>query len=82
MTLSDGCTLESAVDFPLGRTSANPVAFADLQAKFENCAGRVLPAATAQAAAQCIDGLDTLANVRDLMALIVQSAPVQIRRSA
>ena len=82
VTLSDGRTLESAVDFPLGRTSANPVAFADLKAKFENCAGRVLPAATAQAAAQCIDGLDTLANVRDLMALIVQTAPVQIRRSA
>ena len=82
VTLSDGRVLESAVDFPLGRTSANPIAFEDLKAKFENCAGRVLPAPTAQALASSIDAMDRLAHVRDLMKQVVSAAPVLIRRSA
>ena len=82
VTLTDGRTLESSVVFPLGRTSANPIALADLQAKFENCAGRVLPAKTAKAVAQCVDGMESLKRVRDLMTMVVPSKPVQIRRSA
>jgi 2-methylcitrate dehydratase PrpD len=82
VTLTDGRTLESTVDFPLGRTSANPIELADLKAKFENCAGRVLPAKTAKAVAQSIDGMDTLKHVRELMAMVVSGKPVQIRKSA
>ena len=82
VTLTDGRTLESSVVFPLGRTSANPIALADLQAKFENCAGRVLPSKTAKAVAQCVDGLESLKRARDLMTMVVPSKPVQIRRSA
>ncbi len=82
VTMSDGAVYESSVDYPLGRTSANPIAFADLKAKFENCAARVLPAKTAQAVAQSIDRMDTLDHVRDLMTQVVSAAPVLIRRSA
>ena len=82
VTLSDGTVYESAVDYPLGRTSANPIAFADIKAKFENCAARVLPGPTAQAVAQTIDRMDTLDHVRDLMAQVVSAAPVLIRKSA
>jgi 2-methylcitrate dehydratase PrpD len=82
VTLTDGRVLESAVDFPLGRTSANPIAHADLVAKFENCAGRVLPAPAAQKIAACVDGMENLAHVRALMALAVPAEPVRIRRSA
>ena len=82
VTLTDGRTLESSVVYPLGRTSANPIAFEDLKAKFENCAARVLPAKTAQAVAKSIDGMDTLKHVRELMAMLVPAKPVQIRKSA
>lgn len=82
VTLSDGRTMESAVDFPLGRTSANPIEFAQLKEKFENCAGRVLPALAAKSIAQRIDTMDTLERVRDLMAMVVPAEPVRIRRSA
>jgi 2-methylcitrate dehydratase PrpD len=82
VTLTDGTTLESTVDFPLGRTSANPIALADLTAKFENCAARVLPVQSAKAVAHSIDSMETLKSVRDLMAMVVSAVPVRIRRSA
>ena len=82
VTLTDGSVLESMVDYPLGRTAANPIAFADLKAKFENCATRVLPAPIAQTVADSIDAMDSLAHVRDLMKQVVSAAPVLIRRSA
>ena len=82
VTLTDGRILESTVDFPLGRTAANPIALKDLQEKFTNCAGRVLPAKTAQAVAHAIDTMDTLKHVRGLMAQLVSAKPVQIRKSA
>ena len=67
---------------PARRRPRERDALADLQAKFENCAGRVLPAKTAKAVAQCVDGLESLKRVRELMAMVVSSKPVQIRRSA
>ena len=82
VTLTDGTVYESTVDFPLGRTSANPIAHADLVGKFENCAGRVLPAAAVKALVQGIDGMENLAHVRELMKLAVPAQPVQIRKSA
>ena len=82
ITLTDGRILESTVDFPLGRTAANPIALKDLQEKFTNCAGRVLPAKTAQAVAHAIDTMDTLKHVRGLMAQLVSAKPMQIRKSA
>ena len=82
VTLTDGRSFESAVIYPLGRTSENPIAFEDIKAKFENCAGRVLPVATAKAIAQGIDGMDNLKHVRDLMKQVVSATPVLIRRSA
>jgi 2-methylcitrate dehydratase PrpD len=82
VTLADGRSFESSVIYPLGRTSENPIAFEDLKAKFENCASRVLPAATARAIAQGIDGMDNLKHVRDLMKQVVSATPVLIRRSA
>ena len=51
VTLKSGARLHSKVDRPLGRTSAVPIPFERLRAKFENCAARVLtPEAVAQAA--------------------------------
>ena len=66
LTLTDGRTLFAKVDRPLGRTSEIPIPTARLQAKFANCAGRVLPASAVTAASQCIDLLDQHASVRDL----------------
>ena len=82
VTLTDGRSFESSVIYPLGRTSENPIAFEDIKAKFENCAGRVLPVSTAKAIAQGIDGMDNLKHVRDLMKQVVSATPVLIRRSA
>jgi 2-methylcitrate dehydratase PrpD len=82
VTLIDGTTLSAAVDYPLGRTSANPIALADLKAKFENCAGRVLAPPAATTLARAIDTFEEVKLVRDFMAQLAPAGPVLIRRSA
>ena len=60
MTTTDGRRLSKAVDSALGRTSANPLPRAVLEAKYRDCAGRVLvPDAVARS-------LDLLANLETL----------------
>ncbi len=83
LTLTDGRALFAKVDRPLGRTSEIPIPYERLQAKFENCAGRVLPDAAVAAASRCIDLLDQQASVRDLSrALEAASSHAGARRVA
>lgn len=80
--LTDGTKLTASVDYPLGRTSANPVTLADLKAKFENCAGRVLAPQTARTLAPAIDTFEEVKLVREFMAQVVPAGAVLMRRSA
>jgi len=59
------------VDRPLGRTSAVPIPFERLRAKFENCAARVLtPEAVAQAAELLSLADKNAGSVREFTALL------------
>ena len=65
VTLTDGRTFSAKLDRPLGRTSANPIPFEQIKAKFENCARRGL-APDAVAAVSCaIESFEELGSVRD-----------------
>ena len=70
ITMTDGKKYSEKVDRPLGRTSANPIAYADMKAKFENCAGRVLERGAVTAAARAMEALEKLGSVRELTALL------------
>lgn len=82
LTLADGRALYAKVDRPLGRTSEIPIPYERLQAKFANCAGRVLPAAAVAAASRCIDLLDRDASVRDLSPALEVASNAGERRVA
>ena len=82
VVLADGSTLAASVEYPLGRTSANPIAPADLAAKFDNCALRVLTPQAARAVSSAIDSLDQLPRVSDLMGLLVPAARHRARRAS
>ena len=66
LTLTDGCTLHAKVDRPLGRTSEIPIPYERLQAKFANCAGRVLPADAVEKSSRLMDSMDKTISVREL----------------
>lgn len=70
ITLADGTTYSEKVDRPLGRTSDNPIAPADLQAKFENCASRVLTPQAAAAVRSRVDSFEKLDSVREFTKLL------------
>ncbi len=70
VTLTDGTTLSAAVDYPLGRTSANPIALADLKAKFENCALRALTPQAVAVVSRAVDSFEDVDSVRDFMTLL------------
>ncbi len=74
VTLADGRAFSEKVDRPLGRSSANPIGDAEMVAKFENCAGRVLAPAAVATACRSIESLEKLGAVRDLMALLDPAA--------
>jgi len=70
ITLRDGTVLQTQVDQPLGRTSANPLPHALLRDKFSLCAAAVLDKSAIPAIADAIERIDTLAGVGELTALI------------
>jgi len=70
ITLTDGRTFTEKVDRPLGRTSDNAIAYEDMKAKFENCAGRVLAPAAVAAACRALESLEKLGSTRELTALL------------
>lgn len=74
ITLRDGRVLESQVDQPLGRTSANPLSPALLRAKFALCAARVLREDAVEDIADHIERIETLPRMEALMALIASAA--------
>jgi 2-methylcitrate dehydratase PrpD len=66
LTLNDGRVLLTKVDRPLGRTSDIPIPHERLQAKFEDCAARVLTREAVAKALQVIDFADKSGAVKDL----------------
>ena len=73
VTLTDGTVLRASVDQPLGRTAATPVAPAQMKAKFENCAQRVLAPDAVAAALRAIDAFEDLDSVREFTTLLEPS---------
>jgi 2-methylcitrate dehydratase PrpD len=83
ITLKDGRSFASRVMRPLGRTAANPIPPAQLQAKFADCAGSVLPARQVAAVSAALDRFETVTSVRDFMRLLeVPVAPAAMRKRA
>jgi 2-methylcitrate dehydratase PrpD len=66
VTKADGSILSAKVDQALGRTSRNPLPPDLLRAKFEACAGRVLPPARVIVLQGLLDGLERLGGVPEL----------------
>jgi 2-methylcitrate dehydratase PrpD len=70
VTLSDGRVVETKVDTPLGRSVANPIPKDALNAKFHDCAARVLSTDAVRSVCDAVWNLETLASTRDLTALM------------
>jgi len=70
VTLTDGRVLEARVEQARGKSVAHPVAPGQLQAKFESCASRVLPADAVAAVMQAVDAFETLPSLRDFTRLL------------
>jgi len=66
VTLTDGRVLEAKVDRPLGRTAENPISRDALDAKFLDCASRVLPLAAAAALCHEIWAMEHTESVQAL----------------
>ncbi len=84
VTLNDGRVLTSRIERALGRTSANPIPFDQLQAKFENCASRVLTPQAAAEVCRRIDTFEDVTSMREFTAMLVPAVATQQlqRRSA
>ncbi len=82
VTLADGRALAAEVEYPLGRTSTNPIPPAQMRAKFENCARRALGPEAAAAVADRIEAFETMASVRDFTALLESGARLLEKRLA
>jgi len=80
VTMADGRTFFEKVDRPLGRTSDNPIAPADLRAKFEDCASRVLTPQAATAACKRIEVFEEEGPMRDFTRLL-EPAPAGATRA-
>jgi len=63
VTTTDGRRLTKAVELALGRTSANPLPGSLLEAKYRDCAGRVLTAEAVNRSLDLLAGLETLTDV-------------------
>ncbi|MCC7427063.1 MAG: MmgE/PrpD family protein [Alphaproteobacteria bacterium] len=77
ITLRDGRTLEQSRVHRRGSPGL-PMSEAEQAAKFEDCAGKVLPAAQVARAAKAIDDLASLAHVGELIAALTP-APMPTR---
>ena len=79
VTMTDGTVVSGKIDEPLGRSAQSPLPADRLREKFVNCAARVLPRAVGPQLAERIETLETLADMRDLTALLVPPAPRRAR---
>ncbi|MGZ8203451.1 MAG: MmgE/PrpD family protein [Burkholderiales bacterium] len=70
VTLTDGRVLHVKVDRPLGRTAGNAIPSADLEAKFRDCATRVLAPEAAEAVVRKVWALESLGSVRELTSML------------
>jgi hypothetical protein len=71
VTLNDGRVLTAKVERPLGRTVENPLPAELLEAKFLNCASRVLAMDAAERLLVVLRGLDEAAGMHGVMAAMV-----------
>src|SRR6185295_2221382 len=69
ITLTDGTTYSEKVDRPLGRSTANAIATADMKAKFADCASRVLAPPAAGEACRAIERFEDVESVREFTRL-------------
>jgi 2-methylcitrate dehydratase PrpD len=77
VTLVNGRTHGVKVDRPLGRTAAEPIPYALLRAKFEDCATQVVGRDAAASAACLVERLETLDALRELTFLLEPGASAQ-----
>jgi 2-methylcitrate dehydratase PrpD len=73
VTLKDGRVLEAKVDSPLGRTARDPISKDALDAKFRDCAKRVVPGERADAVCRAIWAIEALKDVNELTAMLETS---------
>jgi hypothetical protein len=66
VTMHDGRTLEARVDRPLGRGPQRPLPQARLEAKYLDCATRVLEPSAARRALALVARFEELADVAEL----------------
>jgi 2-methylcitrate dehydratase PrpD len=74
VTLVDGRSFTTHVDRPLGRTSEIPIPPANLRAKFENCAARVLAPTAVAAVTRAIEAFEEVKSVREFTKLLEPAA--------
>jgi 2-methylcitrate dehydratase PrpD len=77
VTLTDGRVLQTKVDRPLGRTTGNPIPREALEAKFIDCASRVLAPAGAETLCRTIMDMEQLQSTRRLTALCEVKTPAK-----
>ena len=82
LTLGDGRTLAAFVEYPLGRTSANPIPVERLEAKFRDCAMRVLTAEAADHACRAIKSIENFSSMSAFTALLELSSIRVVEESA
>lgn len=70
VTLHGGKVYEAKVPRPLGRTSKNPIAREDIDAKFLDCAGRLLSPSSAEAVRRKLWTLESLDCLHALTSLL------------
>jgi 2-methylcitrate dehydratase PrpD len=75
VTLTDGKVLTAKVARPMGRGPENPLSAELLEAKFLNCARRVLPVETAEALLSALREVDRVADMRQV---IEQTVPTLV----
>jgi 2-methylcitrate dehydratase PrpD len=74
VTLTDGSVLAQKVRQAVGRGSADPLPVALLEAKFLDCASRVLPAGSARGLLTMLRGLEGVANLGSVTQAMVPPA--------
>lgn len=77
--MTDGRVLSAKVERALGRTAQNPIPHEQIEAKFENCATRVLAPKAVRAALRAIDCFDDLASIRDFTGLLESRTQLDAR---
>ncbi len=75
VTKTDGKSVSTWLDQPVGRGPDSPLPPGALAAKFQNCAERVLTRAAADELRAMIEDLETVDNIREMTALIGDATP-------